>query len=443
MPFTIEPAGRCCSPPSLTHRHRPAVRAVPGAAQHAARSAVDAEGAGGSAVRRARRRAFRLVARHGADRAVDGAARGGRLLRQEPAQRQPRRSRPQDRQRDHVRPLAGAERLHAGAVARVLRAARGEARGHAGRHRRRPSRSCRCSRGSNWGNDVAVQGFQAGPDTDNNSRFNEVGPGYFRTLGMPLMAGTRVHRRRRTRRRRKSRSSTRSSSKKFNLGRDAVGKMMGTERGNGSKLDIRIVGVVQNAKYSEVKRRGPAAVLPAVPPGRTSRIRRGLRPHGRRSGAARVDDHRRRQGARSEPAGRGPEDDAAAGARQHLPRSDDEHAVGGVRDPRDAARRRRALRRARLHGVAADARDRPAHGARRGAVTRAHDGAAPGRLDDGDRRRDRAGGRVRPRPRRGSDPVRDQGIRSDRPGDGHRGAGRRRAVGRARFPRIARRGSIR
>ena len=27
--------------------------------------------------------------------------------------------------------------------------------------------------GNNWGTDVAVQGFQTGPDIDTNSRFNE------------------------------------------------------------------------------------------------------------------------------------------------------------------------------------------------------------------------------------------------------------------------------
>src|SRR5262249_19303847 len=37
--------------------------------------------------------------------------------------------------------------------------------------------------GNNWGNNVAVEGFDAGPDTDTNSRFNEIGPAYFSTLG--------------------------------------------------------------------------------------------------------------------------------------------------------------------------------------------------------------------------------------------------------------------
>jgi hypothetical protein len=43
--------------------------------------------------------------------------------------------------------------------------------------------------GSSWGTDVAVQGFDRGPDIDSNARYNEVGPAYLSTLGMPLMAG--------------------------------------------------------------------------------------------------------------------------------------------------------------------------------------------------------------------------------------------------------------
>ena len=104
--------------------------------------------------------------------------------------------------------------------------------------------------GSNWGTDVSVEGFEKGPDTDANARFNEVGPGYFRALGVPLLAG---------------REFTLSDAigtprvavvneafaKKFGLGRDAVGKRMSS--GRRDTLDTQIVGLVRDAKYSEVK----------------------------------------------------------------------------------------------------------------------------------------------------------------------------------------------
>ena len=43
--------------------------------------------------------------------------------------------------------------------------------------------------GSNWGTDVSVEGFESGPDIDSNGRFNVVWAGYFRTLGIPMLAG--------------------------------------------------------------------------------------------------------------------------------------------------------------------------------------------------------------------------------------------------------------
>jgi predicted permease len=105
--------------------------------------------------------------------------------------------------------------------------------------------------GSNWGNSVSVEGFERGPDTDAGSRYNEIGPGYFKTLGVTLLAGREF-----------TDSDVLGSgkvavvneafAKKFGLGRDAVGKWM-AQGGIEDSLDVQIVGLVQDAKYSDVK----------------------------------------------------------------------------------------------------------------------------------------------------------------------------------------------
>jgi predicted permease len=106
--------------------------------------------------------------------------------------------------------------------------------------------------GSNWGNNVTVEGFEAGPDTDTESRFNAVGPGYFRTLGIPLMSG-REFTEADALGAPKVAIVNEAFTRKFNMGRGAVGKRMRRGAGRGQPLDIEIVGVVQDAKYSQVK----------------------------------------------------------------------------------------------------------------------------------------------------------------------------------------------
>jgi predicted permease len=102
--------------------------------------------------------------------------------------------------------------------------------------------------GSNWGSDVSVQGFTKTPDTDANARFNAIGPNYFAVLGIPMLAGREFNR-----------GDVVGSpqvaivnetfAKKFGLGHDVVGKVMG----QGDSLNLQIVGLVKDAKYSSVK----------------------------------------------------------------------------------------------------------------------------------------------------------------------------------------------
>jgi predicted permease len=110
--------------------------------------------------------------------------------------------------------------------------------------------------GDNWGSSVLVEGFPSGPDVDNGSRYNEVGPGYFKTVGNPLIAG------------REFTNADRldgikvvivneAFARKFKLGTNAVGKRMTTESGKDTKLDTEIIGLARDAKYSDVKQQVP------------------------------------------------------------------------------------------------------------------------------------------------------------------------------------------
>ena len=109
--------------------------------------------------------------------------------------------------------------------------------------------------GHSWGNNVMVEGFEAGPDTDRNTRYNAVGPDYFRTLGIPLLAG-RAFTAADGAGAPKVAIVNEAFARKFGLGRDAVGKRM-TQGGLDAELDMEIVGLVRNARYNDVKRPEP------------------------------------------------------------------------------------------------------------------------------------------------------------------------------------------
>ena len=102
--------------------------------------------------------------------------------------------------------------------------------------------------GNNWDNDVAVQGFPKTPDTDADSYYNAVGPGFFGTMGVTLLNGReftaadvdgapRVA------------IVNETFAKKFGLGSNAVGKLMG----EGDSLNRVIVGLVKDSRYSDPK----------------------------------------------------------------------------------------------------------------------------------------------------------------------------------------------
>jgi predicted permease len=117
---------------------------------------------------------------------------------------------------------------------------------------------------------VRVEGFDAGPSADRDINYDEVGPGYFRTLGVPLIAG-REFTRADGLKAAKVAIVNESFAKKFGLGRDAVGKGVSIGSATTDALDIEIVGLVRDAHHVNVK----AAIPPMMfaPNRQNARIR--------------------------------------------------------------------------------------------------------------------------------------------------------------------------
>ena len=103
---------------------------------------------------------------------------------------------------------------------------------------------------STWGTNVGVEGFDAAAAPDVDVLMNAVSPSFFRTLEMPLVAGREFTAADKLDRPQVAIVNQRFA-ERFGLGDNPLGKHM--SQGQGGPLNIEIVGVVRDAKYSEVK----------------------------------------------------------------------------------------------------------------------------------------------------------------------------------------------
>ena len=105
---------------------------------------------------------------------------------------------------------------------------------------------------SDRGRSVRVEGFTVQPDGDDDAMYNEIGPGYFGTVGMRLLQG-RDFARADAEGAAKVAIVNEAFARKFHLTGRVVGSRMGTGAESSTPLDIEIVGLVKDAKYSQVK----------------------------------------------------------------------------------------------------------------------------------------------------------------------------------------------
>ncbi len=103
--------------------------------------------------------------------------------------------------------------------------------------------------GSNWATGVSVEGYRGDMNT---SRYNAVGPDYFRTIGVELLTG-REFTAADARGRPQVAVVNETFARVFGLGVNPVGKRMATRTGDTVTLDMEIVGLVRDSRYSEVK----------------------------------------------------------------------------------------------------------------------------------------------------------------------------------------------
>jgi predicted permease len=118
--------------------------------------------------------------------------------------------------------------------------------------------------GGAWGDGMLVEGHVAKEGENTHAMVNFVSPGYFRTMGVPLLEGRDFDER--------DVSETkavcivnRTFAEHYFPGRSAVGRHVGSAILHNGKLDVEIVGVAENALYNEPREDSRRQVFFAEP----------------------------------------------------------------------------------------------------------------------------------------------------------------------------------
>jgi putative ABC transport system permease protein len=110
--------------------------------------------------------------------------------------------------------------------------------------------------GSSSSGNLTIEGYTPPSDDDADSHLNAVAPGYFRTMGIPLASG-RDFTAADNAAAPKVAIVNESFARHFAAGRSPLGLRFAKGAGDNIKLDMTIVGVVKDAKYSDMRETPP------------------------------------------------------------------------------------------------------------------------------------------------------------------------------------------
>ena len=114
--------------------------------------------------------------------------------------------------------------------------------------------------GDDWESTVTVEGYESKPGEDMTPWFNSITPGYFETLGIPVLAG-RDFNAGDTNTSQKVGIVNQSFAKKYFGERSPLGRHFGFGGDPGTKTDIEIVGVVRDTYYENLRQAVPRQVF--------------------------------------------------------------------------------------------------------------------------------------------------------------------------------------
>ena len=118
--------------------------------------------------------------------------------------------------------------------------------------------------GNQWSSGMTIEGYQMKPREDNGQLCNAISPGYFKAMGMPIVAGRDFSERDEYVGEPPKKADGEAPefrvaivnelfAKKYFPRSNAVGRRIGFGSNPGTKTPIEIVGVVRNAKYTDVR----------------------------------------------------------------------------------------------------------------------------------------------------------------------------------------------